>query len=104
MASKMASRNKCKGVLYIICYTDLMYFNTSYNDIYFCCICLNFFKIHLNVVSMESSMSNSRPNTKNSEKRQIVLLHFIILPNFTKMGRGIIYQSKLQCIGFNYFK
>ena len=29
MASKMAARNKCKGVLYMICCTDLMYFNTS---------------------------------------------------------------------------
>ena len=34
----------------------------------FCCICLNFFKIHLNVVSMERSRSNSRSNTENSEK------------------------------------
>ena len=23
----MAARNKCKGVLYMMCYTDLMYFN-----------------------------------------------------------------------------
>ena len=30
MASKMAAKNKCKGVLYVICCTDLMYFNTSY--------------------------------------------------------------------------
>ena len=29
MASKMAARNKCKGVLNMICCTDLMYFNTS---------------------------------------------------------------------------
>ena len=29
MASKMAARNKCKGVLYMICCTDLMCFNTS---------------------------------------------------------------------------
>ena len=43
-------------------------------------------------------------NTKNSEKRQSVLLSFVILPKFTKIGRGIINQSKLQCIGFNYFK
>ena len=26
----MAARNKCKGVLNMICYTDLMYFITSY--------------------------------------------------------------------------
>ena len=65
---------------------------------------LNIFKIYLNLVKMERSRSNSRSNTKNSEKRQIVLLSFVILPKFTKMGRGIIYQSKLQCIGFNYFK
>ena len=30
MASTMAARNKCKRVLYMICCTDLMYFNTSY--------------------------------------------------------------------------
>ena len=30
MASKIAARNKCKGVLYLICCTDIMYFNTSY--------------------------------------------------------------------------
>ena len=29
MASKMAARNKCKGVLYMICCTDLMYFDAS---------------------------------------------------------------------------
>ena len=74
------------------------------SDIYFCCICLNFFKIHLNGASLESSRSNSRSNMKNSEKRQIALLSFVILPNFTEVGRGIIYQSKLHCIGFNYFK
>ena len=51
MASKMAARNKCKGVLYMICCTDLMYFNS--NDIYFCCISSNFFMIPLNVVSIE---------------------------------------------------
>ena len=39
------------------------------NDIYFCCICLNFFKILLNVVSMERSRSNSRSNMKNSAKK-----------------------------------
>ena len=74
------------------------------NDIYFCCICLNFFKIPLNVVSMERSRSNSRSNMKNSAKRQIALLSFVILPKFTKMGRIIMHQSKLQCIGFNYAK
>ena len=30
MASKMAARNKFKGVLYMICCTDLMYLNASY--------------------------------------------------------------------------
>ena len=30
MASKMAARNKCKGVLYMICCTDLVFFNASY--------------------------------------------------------------------------
>ena len=30
MASKMAAKNKIKGVFYMICCTDLMYFNTSY--------------------------------------------------------------------------
>ena len=29
MASKMAARTKYKGVLYMICRTDLMYFNAS---------------------------------------------------------------------------
>ena len=38
------------------------------------------------------------------QKRQIAILSFVILPKFTKMGRGIIYQSKQQSIGFNYFK
>ena len=74
------------------------------SDIYFCCICLNFFKIHLNGVSIESSRSNSRSNMKIGEKRQIALLSFVILPKFTDVGRGIINQSNLQCIGFNYFK
>ena len=74
------------------------------NDIYFCCICLNFFKILLNVVSVERSRSNSRSNMKNSAKRQIALLSFVILPKFTEMGRIIIHHSKLQCIGFNYVK
>ena len=60
-------------------------------DIYFCCICLNFFKIPLNVVSMARSRSNSRSNMKNGEKRQIALLSFVILPKFTEMGRIIIY-------------
>ena len=74
------------------------------NDIYFCFTCLNFLKIPLNVVSMERSRSNSRPNTKNSAKKQIALLAYVILPKFTEMGRIIIHQSKLQCIGFNYVK
>ena len=74
------------------------------NDVYFCCICLNFLKIPLNVVSMERSRSNSRSNMKNSAKRQIALLSFIILPKFTEMGRIIINQSKLQCIDFIYVK
>ena len=74
------------------------------NDIYFCCICMNFFKISLNMVSMESSRSNSRSNMKKVQKRQIALLSFVILPKFTEMGRIIISQSKLQCIGFNYVK
>ena len=30
MASKMAAKNKCKGVLYMISCTYLMHFNTSY--------------------------------------------------------------------------
>ena len=38
------------------------------------------------------------------QKRQIVLLSFVISPKFTKIWRGIIYQSKLQCIGFVYLK
>ena len=38
------------------------------------------------------------------QKRLIALLYFVILPKFSKMGRSIIYQSKLFCIGFNYFK
>ena len=36
------------------------------------------------------------------QKRQIALLSFVIVPNFTEMGRIIMHQSKLQCIGFNY--
>ena len=74
------------------------------NDVNCCCICLNFLKILLNVVSMERSRSNSRSNMKNSAKRQIALLSFVILPKFTEMGRIIINQSKLQCIGFIYVK
>ena len=38
------------------------------NDIYFCSVCLNFLMIHLNMVSISRSRSNSRSNTKNSEK------------------------------------
>ena len=38
------------------------------------------------------------------QKRQIALIFFVILPNFTKMRSIITHQSKLQCIGFNYFK
>ena len=60
--------------------------------------------IPLNVVSIERSRSNSRSNTKNSEKMLIAQLSFDILPKFTKMERRIIYQPKLQCIGFKYFK
>ena len=30
MASKMAARNKCSVVLYMICCTDFMYSDTSY--------------------------------------------------------------------------
>ena len=41
---------------------------------------------------------------KKCKKRQIALLSFVILPKFTKIRRGIIYQSEQQCIGFNYFK
>ena len=41
---------------------------------------------------------------KNSAKKQIALLAFVILPKFTEMGRIIIHQSKLQCIGLNYVK
>ena len=65
---------------------------------------LNFFKITLNVGSMERSRSNSRSNTKNSAKKAKCLISVVILPKFTKMGRGFIYQSKLQCICFNYFE
>ena len=72
------------------------------DDIYFCCICLRFFKIHLNVVSKERSWSNSMSNMKNSGKRQIALLSFVILQKFAEMGRIIMHQRKLQCIGFNY--
>ena len=35
-------------------------------DIYFCSVCLNFLMIHLNIVSISWSMSNSRSNTKKS--------------------------------------
>ena len=28
----------------------------------------------------------------------------LVLQKFTETGRIIIHQSKLQCIGFNYFK
>ena len=39
---------------------------------------------------------------ENSAKRQIALLSFVILPKFAEMGRIIMHQRKLQCIGFNY--
>ena len=84
MASKMAARNKCKGVLYMICCTDLMYFIHHINDIYFCCICLNFIKIPLNVVSMERSRSNSRSNTKNSAKKANCHIIFCYFTKFYK--------------------
>ena len=71
MASKMAARNKYKGLLYMICCTGLMYLIHHIIDIYFCCVCLNFYKIPLNVVSMERSMSNSWSNTKNSAKGKL---------------------------------
>ena len=73
-------------------------------DIYFCCICLDFFKIPLNVVSKERSRSNSRSNMKKVQKRQIALLSFVILPKFTEMEIIIMHQSKLQCICSNYVK
>ena len=60
--------------------------------------------VPLNVVSIERSRSNSRSNTKKSEKMLIAQLSFDILRKFTKMERSIIYQRKLQCIGFKYFK
>ena len=72
------------------------------SDINFCCICVNFFMVTLNVVSIEKSRSNSRSITKNSAKKLIAILYFVILPKFTKMERIIIHQSKLECKGFNY--
>ena len=59
--------------------------------------------IPLYMDSMERSRSNSRSNTKNSAKKANCPIIFFILPKFTKMGRIIIQQSKLQCIGSNYF-
>ena len=41
---------------------------------------------------------------KNSAKKANCPIIVFVLPKFTKMGRIIIHQSKLQCIGFNYFK
>ena len=38
------------------------------------------------------------------QERQIALLAFVILLKFSEMGRIIIHQSKLQCIGLNYVK
>ena len=38
------------------------------NDIYFCSVGLNFLMVHLNMVSISRSRSNSRSNTKISKK------------------------------------
>ena len=38
---------------------------------------------------------------KIAQKMQIALLSFVILAKCSKMERGIIYQNKLQYIGFN---
>ena len=83
MASKMAARNKCKELLCKNWCTDSMYIIHQINDIYFCSVCLNFLMIHLNMVSMSRSRSNSRLNTQNSEKWLISLLSFAIVPKFT---------------------
>ena len=41
---------------------------------------------------------------KKRIKRLIALLSFVILPKFTKVGISIIYQGRLQCIGFYSFE
>ena len=64
MASKMAARYKCKRVLYLLC-TILIYFNKLNKDIHFRSLCLNFFMIHLNMVSR----SNSRSHEKKTMER-----------------------------------
>ena len=58
--------------------TDLMNLNYQINDIYFCSVCLNFLLIHLNMVLISRSRSNSMSNTKNSEKKLIYYYLFLI--------------------------
>ena len=58
------------------------------NDIYFCCICLDFFKIPLNVVSMEKSRSKSRSNMKNSAKKANCTIIFCYFTKVYGIGKN----------------
>ena len=66
------------------------------NDIYFCCICLNFFKIPLNVVSKERSRSNSGSNMKNSAKKG-KLPYYLLL-----FYQSLLKWEELLCTKVNY--
>ena len=46
---------------------------------HFCSVCLNFFMILLNMVSIARSRSDSRTHEKNNEKRLISEMSFVIL-------------------------
>ena len=69
-------------------------------DVYFCSVCLNFLMIHLNMVSISWSRSNSRSNTKNSEKKCSFHNFLLLLYQVHLNGKNFLKQSKLEYIGF----
>ena len=81
---------------------DLLYLQIyQINGICFCSMCLNWFMIHINMVSISGSWSNSRSNTKNSGKWLNAKLSFVIIPKI--LGKGslqncllLLYQSLLK--------
>ena len=63
------------------------------NDIYFCNVCLNFLMIHLNMVLISRSRSNSRSNTKDSEKNGLFHNYILILCQSLLKWEEIFYSK-----------
>ena len=56
--------------------------------------------IHLNIVSISRSRSNSMSNTKDSEKSAYFILFFCYCIKGNLNGKKFLKQSKQECIGF----